>query len=418
MKTLLVGKSKLEGEVTLQGAKNAALKFLAASLLTSGDVLVERCPVGMSDVQVHLDMLNCLGKVCKYQDNNSVLISEGGAVTQELMWDGRSIRNTLLVLGALFARHGYGKVPLPGGCRLGERKYDLHVDILEAFGGSVRDDHDYLVVERDVAKPLKGATVHLPLRSTGATENFLLIASLSAGKSVLYNPHVRPEVINLIELLRLMGADVRGFGQERIEVVGRPEGLSGARIRTIPDNMEALTWMIGSAMTSGHVLIKDFPFDHLEVPLIFLRESGVKIFREGYDALVYGGACYPVEIATGPYPGINSDMQPLIAAFATQSQGTSKIVDLRFPGRYQYMEEMQKMGVKAKIDGDILIIRGGDSLQGSTVRATDLRAGVALCMLGMVSEGETRINDAWQIERGYADFSKKARSLGANVDEI
>ncbi|MFD0848393.1 UDP-N-acetylglucosamine 1-carboxyvinyltransferase [Sphingosinicella xenopeptidilytica] len=410
---LRVRKSSLQGEIRLQGAKNSALHLLTASLLTAERVVLTNYPKDLYDAQVHVGMLEALGKTCR-SDDNTIEIYETAAPTTRLVWPGRSIRNTLLILGSLFARVGYGAVPHPGGCDLGDRKYDIHVQVIEAFGGRVFELGGDLCAER--SGPLNACTLELPIRSTGATENALLIASLAEGTSNIYNPHIRPEILNLIEMLELMGASITIHGQERIEVTGNPDGHSGARVNVIPDNMEALTWVAAAAMTGGQVLIHDFPYDHLEVPLIYMRESGVRVFREQRDAFVTASKCYPVEISTGPYPGINSDMQPIFAAFASQANGLSKIVDLRFPGRYQYAAEMQKLGVEAGIEGDFLHVRGSRPLRGCNVTATDLRAGISLVLLGLVADGETRIHESWQIFRGYENFLAKIRSLQGNVD--
>lgn len=410
---LKVRKSKLQGEVRLQGAKNSALRLLAASLLTSERIVLTNYPRDLFDAQVHVGMLEALGKTCTADDDTLGIVQAVPPPTR-LVWEGRSIRNTLLILGSLFARLGYGAVPHPGGCDLGDRKFDIHVQVIEAFGGRVFEMDGDLCAER--SGPLKACTIELPIRSTGATENALLIASMAEGTSNIYNPHIRPEILNLIEMLELMGASITVHAQERIEVTGNPDGLSGARVNVIPDNMEALTWVAAAAMTGGQVMLHEFPYDHLEVPLIFMRESGVRVFREGRDALVTASQCFPVEISTGPYPGINSDMQPIFAAFASQANGLSKIVDLRFPGRYQYATEMRKLGVDTSIEGDFLHVRGSRRLQGCDVVATDLRAGISLVLLGLVADGETRIHESWQIFRGYENFLAKIRALQGDVD--
>ena len=228
----------------------------------------------------------------------------------------------MLILGALTARFGEGKVPLPGGCKLGERKYDLHVMLLERLGAEVWEEDDFLCAKAKDGR-LKGNTIHLPMRSTGATENSIIAASLAEGSTVLWNPHIRPEIMDLIDMLSKMGAKIQVFGQQRIEIVGVSK-LSGVVHSVIPDNMEALTWAIGSVITNGDVEIENFPVDHLEVPLIFLKESGFKWYKGKDSVIVKGGTPYPIEISTGPYPGINSDMQPILAVYGAMSKGESK----------------------------------------------------------------------------------------------
>ena len=406
-------KTRLAGQVKVSGAKNSSLRLLAASLLTDEDIYLKNFPNGLLDVQVHLEMLEVLGKNY-YTADDEVMIKEiDRNTTTTLKWDGRSIRNTLLILGALTARFGEGKVPLPGGCKLGERKYDLHVMLLENLGAKVWEEDDYLCAKVERGR-LIGNDIVLPMRSTGATENAIICGSLASGITTIWNPHIRPEIMDLIDMLNKMGAEITVYGQKCI-VVNGVKKLNGVKHAVIPDNMEALTWAIGSVITGGDVEILNFPFEHLEVPLIYLRESGMKFYRGQNSLIVRGGEPFPVEISTGPYPGINSDMQPLFAVYGAMSRGESKIVDLRFPGRYGYAEELAKMGMKYRVEGDMLVINGGTTLKGTEVKALDLRAGIALLLAGMTAEGETIISDAWQIKRGYENLEEKLRNLGVSL---
>src|SRR5690554_882895 len=410
--TIKISGASLNGKVKVSGAKNSALRLLAASILTEESIELTNFPNGLLDIQVHLQMLEVLGKSYT-AESDSVIITEGDRkTTNHLIWEDRSIRNTLLILGALVARWGEGRVPLPGGCKLGERKYDLHVMLLEKLGAKVWEEDDYLCAKTD--GKLKGTDITLPMRSTGATENSIICASLAEGKTTVWNPHIRPEIMDLIDMLNKMGAKIEVFGQKCIEIEG-VEKLSGVKHEVIPDNMEALTWAIGAVVTGGDVEIQNFPFEHLEVPLVFLRESGMKFYRGENSLIVRGGEAYPVEISTGPYPGINSDMQPLFAVYGAMSRGESKIVDLRFPGRYGYAEELAKMGMKYQVEGDMLVIEGGTPLKGATVTALDLRAGIALLLAGLTADGDTTIENAWQIERGYEDLVGKLAALSVKI---
>ena len=404
----------LRGVVTLPGAKNTALRLLAASLLTSERVTLTQYPAPLLDAQIHVKMLEKLGKTARVEGDR-IEIYESGPLSPELVWEGRTIRNTLLILRALTARLGAGRVPLPGGCKLGERKYDLHVMVLERLGARVWDEDDALCAEAP-AGGLVGADIHLPLRSTGATENAILCASLARGVTRVWNPHIRPEILDLIAMLRAMGAKIRVFGQEHIEITG-VEGLVSAEHRVIADNMEAITWLVGAVMTGGDVEIRRFPYADLEVVLAHLKAAGAVLYRNDDALIVRGGACYPIEISTGPHPGINSDVQPILAAWGARARGESRIVDLRFPGRYGYAEEMARMGVSYEIRGDMLVLKGaGGVLKGASVRALDLRAGAALALCGLIAEGETVVTDAWQIGRGYVHFVEKLRALGATAE--
>ena len=408
----IIEPSRLEGVVQVSGAKNSILRLLAASLLTNDKIEISNYPSTLLDAQIHADMLEVLGKKCSVSDQR-IVISEDVPVSSRLEWHKRSIRNTLLILGALLARTGSGAVPLPGGCNLGDRKYDLHEMVFRSLGADVWTEAEMLCAQ--VKRSLIGADIHLPIRSTGATENAIICGTLAEGVTRIWNPHIRPEILDLIEFLNSMGAKIRVFGQEHIEITG-VEALTGTKHRVIPDNMEALTWLIGSVVTNGDVEITDFPFSHLEIPLIHLRESGARFYRNEDSIIVRGGRCYPIEISTGPYPGINSDMQPLFAVYGTCATGESRIVDLRFVGRYGYAEELRKMGAQCNVDGDMLRITGGTQLIGADVKALDLRAGIALAIAALVADGATTIHDAWQVERGYDRFVAKLRSLGGNIE--
>lgn len=409
-KNLKISKSRLEGSVRLSGAKNSALKLLTASVLTSETIELYNSPNGLLDMQVHIKMLNQMGKHC-IEGDRFLKITEN-KLTTELLWDERSIRNSLLILGALTTRFGTGKVPLPGGCPLGDRKYDLHLMLLEKFGAKVWEENGYLCTS--VKDKLVGCEINLPIRSTGATENAIICATLATGESTIWNPHIRPEIIDLISMLNKMGAKIKVYGQKCIVIKGVEE-LGGVQHSVMPDNMEALTWSIASVVTQGDIEIIDFPFEHLEVPLVHLRESGMKFYKGSNSLIVKGGTPFPIDISTGPYPGINSDMQPLLAVYGAMSKGESRIIDLRFPGRYDYAEQLSKMGVKYEIRGSLLVIHGGTPLNGASVTATDLRAGIALVLAGLTAEGETEISDSWQIDRGYENLVKKLKNLGANV---
>jgi UDP-N-acetylglucosamine 1-carboxyvinyltransferase len=406
--------SRLVGQVRVSGAKNSVLRLLAASLLTSGTVVLDNYPDGLLDAIVHVGMLEALGKRCTVADG-ALRIDELQAPPSELVWTGRSIRNTLLILGALVARTGAGSVPLPGGCDLGDRKYDLHELVLRKLGCEVWEKDNRLYAS--APHGLVGAEIALPLRSTGATENALIAGSLASGRTTLWNPHIRPEILDLARFLTRMGARITVNGQESIVIEGAAQ-LDGITHRVMPDNMEALTWLIGSVMTGGDVEILDFPFDDLEVPLIFLRESGARVFRDRDVAIVRSGRPYPVEISTGPYPGINSDMQPLFAALGACARGESRVVDLRFSDRYGYLEEFRRMGIESSVDRGTARISGAARINAAEVRALDLRTGAALALLGLVADGTTRVSDAWQIERGYDAFQHKLLGLGASARAV
>ena len=409
----IISKSKLQGSVKISGAKNSVLKLLAASILTHEKITLYNYPASLIDAQIQVSMLNQLGKVC-FLEKDILSIEERNNIQTELLWEGQSIRTTLLVLGALLTRLGFGKVPLPGGCKLGERKYDLHVDIFQKLGAEVWEENGFLCAK--AKNGLVGNDIFLPIRSTGATENGIICGSLAKGTTRIWNPHIRPEIIDLANFLNKMGAKIIIHGQEHIEIMG-VEHLYGTQHHVMPDNMEALTWLVATAITGGDLQIYDFPYEHLEVPLIHLRESGCKFYinESEHSLIVRNSTPYPIEISTGPYPGINSDMQPLFAVYAACAKGQSKIVDLRFPNRYGYADELIKMGLDCEVKNNILVINGGRKLVGARVKAIDLRAGAALLLAGMVAEGKTIIEDSWMIERGYDNIFEKLKLITNKV---
>lgn len=413
---ITVKQSVINGKVKVSGAKNSVLRLMAASLLTEEKITIHNYPSTLLDAEVHKEMLEVLGKSCEVE-RGKLVVSEVNTPFAKLEWEGRSIRNTLLILGALVTRTGYGAVPLPGGCSIGggsgERAYDLHVMLLEKLGAIVWEEDGYLCAKAETNK-LIGTDIHLPIRSTGATENAIIAGSLAEGVTRVWNPHVRPEILDLIDMLNDMGAQITVYGQEHIEIRGVSK-LTGTSHKVIPDNVEALTWLIAASVTGGEVEIENFPFEHLEIPMAFLKESGARVYQCGQSMIVRGSKCYPMEVSTGPYPGINSDMQPIMAVYAAKANGQSKFIDLRFPGRYGYARELAKMGLEIDIVGNLLTINGGKNLKGNSVQALDLRAGIALAIAGMIAEGETEIQDAWQITRGYDHFVEKMLSLGASI---
>lgn len=410
---------RLSGIVELSAAKNSMLRLLVGTILSSGRCEIAAYPRSMLDADILRKMLIAMGKTVSFS-GSAIVIEEHRELNPDLRWSERSIRSTVLMMAALLGRCGRGVVPHPGGCAIGdadagERKIDLHIMIFEAMGARIWAEGEYLY--GDAPGGLKGAEIHLPIRSTGATESGILAGCLAHGTTTIWGPHVRPEILDLIDMLNKMGANIEVFGQERIVVHGVKE-LRGVAHDCVADNVEAISWAVAAAITGGDIEIRNFPTAHLEVPLIFLREAGVKFFSNGDATIVRHSKCFPIDISTGPYPGINSDMQPLFAAFALFANGESRIIDLRFPGRYHYARELERMGAKMSVDGNMLHIYGGNKLHATAVRATDLRAGMALLIASLSIEGTTIIDEAWQIERGYDGIWDKLKSLGAGVEFV
>lgn len=410
---MIIFPSRINGEINITGAKNAVLRYLAASILTDKDLTLTNYPINMLDVTVHEEMLEVLGKHISH--DNHVCHICGSVAQSELIWEKRSIRNTLLILGCLLAKTGYAKVPLPGGCSLGDRKFDIHIELIKAFGGQIWEENGYLCAK--APNGLKGCDFHLRMRSTGATENAILMGTLADGVSRIWNPHIRPEILDLIKLLNEMGAEIIVNGPESIIIHGKKTLPNSVVHESLSDNMQALTYLIAGGIAGGELKITNFPFKDLEIPLYFLEFSGLKYYRSDKELIVRRCNQFPVDISTGPYPGINSDMQPLFAVWAALAGGKSTITDLRFKGRYAYVDELSKMGVHSNIEDNTLSIHGGNPIHGASVRALDLRAGAALLLMSLVADGPTHIEDFWMIERGYDDIKHLMLEIGIKYVE-
>ncbi len=402
------------GEVTLSGAKNAALKVLAASVLAEEDVVLDNMPLNIRDVRIKLQMLRAMGARIEERGALGVRISwPASGPSSEIPGRFGSVRTSLLLLGALLGRTGRGSVPLPGGCRIGPRKHDMHIMALESLGAVCRERGDRLEAR---AKSLTGGRIVFPFRTTGGTENAILAAVRARGRTLLCNAHTRPEVMDLIRFLNCLGARISVLGSGLIEIEG-VDRLGGGRYSIIYDNVEAMTFAVFAAITKGRISIRHFPAEDLEVPMIYLRESGVRFRREG-DCLVVErpGLLTPFDLSTGTYPGVNSDIQPLFAALASQAEGETRITDIRFRDRFQYVAELGKLGARISVRGNTVIVSGPCALRGAEVNATDLRGGAALVAAALVAEGPTTIRSAEQIDRGYEDLAGKLAAVGVRVN--
>ena len=405
------GGARLEGEIRLSGAKNSALRLLAASILTDNTVILTGCPVLLQDSRIHIAMLEALGKVINI-DGDTISISEPTELKTELIWEGPSIRNTLLIAGALYSRFGVAKVPFPGGCKLGERKIDIHLELFKAMGAKIAPSDTHIILKKD--KHIEGLVdFRLPLRSSGATENALIMSSFSSVDLKLSNPHVRPE--DLIAFLKKIGANIVPYGQDYFRIRGSQLRKVSVTHNVIPDNVEAMTWLIAAIITQGNVSILNFPWAHLEMPMIHLLEGLSFISYRSGVLRVDGRGATSFELATGPYPGINSDMQALFAAYGLQAQGDSRIVDLRFLDRFQYASELKKTGAGLLVEGNSLKIIGGRPLASANMNATDIRGGMAMVLVALIAKGTSQIHNMYQVERGYERLDDKLRILGVNV---
>ena len=411
-KLLVIGGKKLEGMVELSGAKNAALPILVGSLLANDVVTLKNIPRDMEDIQVMLQILEHMGA----KVNGETCIDPTNIREWEVPEDlGSRIRYTLLMLGCLLAKLGKVKIPVPGGCGIGERKFDIHVDGLRALGAKIEVKEG--IIEGEAAK-LKGTNFRLRLPSTGGTENLVLAACFAEGHTTLQNAHTRPEVLDLINFLNNMGAKISVPTDGCIEIDG-VEQLHGSEYTMMSGRDEAITYIAAAGVTRGNIYIKHVDISSIEYPVAAFRKAGLKI-SDAKDGIHVSSPdeLKPTDVITAPYPGINSDMQPFFAVLATQAEGTSRIIDTRFTNRFQYVPELEKMGARVEVDGNTSIVRGKNKLKGAKVEATDLRAGGALVIAGLAAEGETEITNVYQVDRGYEHIETKFAGLGADIKRI
>ena len=408
---LVTGGARLAGTVSVSGAKNSALKLMAASLLAPGRSVITNVP-RIRDCLVMAEMLDHLGVACHLSRGTAQLdatVVDGFEAPHELV---RQMRASIVILGPLLARCGRARVALPGGDEIGARPVELHVRGLQRMGATFRSEHGYLVAE---APNLHGASITLDYPSVTATENLLLAAVLARGTTVIDNAAREPEIADLALFLTAMGAQVDGAGTSTIEIAGVDE-LRPAEHATVPDRIEAGTWAAAAVATLGDVTIANAHPDHLDLLLTKLADAGAEV--EMTEAgLRVRQAVRPraVDFVTLPYPGIATDFQPILLAMLAVADGTSIVTENVFEGRFLYVGELQRMGADIRTEGHHAVVRGVPRLSAAPVRALDIRAGMALVIAALCADGETEVADVHHIDRGYEDFEGKLRSLGAHV---
>ncbi len=411
MKIKIEGGVRLNGEVSIIGAKNSALPIMAATLLTDGTTVIHNIP-DLKDVHTMMSMLENFGAKLKFKKNIlEVTINEILPVDPPED-QVKQMRASFLVAGPLLARLGKIRIPLPGGCQIGSRPVDLHLKGFQALGAKVTSEHGYVDLE---TKGLKGASIYLDIPTVTGTENIMMAAVLARGKTEIINAAKEPEVVDLAEALNKMGAKIKGAGTDRIEIEG-VDSLSPVEHTIIPDRIEAGTFLVAGAITGGEVTIKGARKDHLGAVLGKLEEMGHKIEAEEERIRIIaknvGKAC---DITTAPYPGFPTDMQALFASLLGVSKGTSIITETIFDRRFGFVDELIRMGANMRVQGNTLIIVGIKRYSGASVTAGDLRAGAALIMAGLNAEGTTEISGVEHIERGYEAIDKKLKILGAKI---
>jgi len=413
---IIVEKSPpLKGTVRIDGAKNAVLPILAATLLATDNCVLEDIP-DLVDVEVICEVLTSLGAVVKKTGKGKIEINSYGINNIEAPYElMRKMRASFLVMGPLLARMGKARISMPGGCAIGTRPIDLHLKGFRALGAEIEVGHGFVEARVD---QLIGDRIYLDFPSVGATENLMMAATMAKGETVIENAAMEPEIVDLANFLNEMGANVKGAGTSTIRIQG-VEVLKGAKHSVIPDRIEAGTFMIAAAMTGGDIVIENVITNHIKPIIAKLIEAGAEVIEDGDRVRVIGHKhVKSVDIKTLPYPGFPTDMQSQFMALMSIADGTSVIIETVFENRFMHVDELKRMGTDIKIDGRSAVIQGTNNLMGAPVKATDLRAGAALILTGLIADGITEISDIYHIDRGYTDIEEKFRKLGAIIYRV
>jgi UDP-N-acetylglucosamine 1-carboxyvinyltransferase len=418
-KLLIQGGNKLNGTIKVGGAKNAVLPIIAATLLTEGQCRILGVPK-LTDVYTIGTVLESLGAKVTIQDDETqddeMQITAEKIISSEAAYEYvRRMRASFLVMGPLLARTGKAVISLPGGCAIGTRPIDLHLKGFKALGAKIEYGQGYIEAKAD---KLIGSRIYLDFPSVGATENIMMAATLAEGTTILENSAEEPEIVDLANLLNSMGAKIKGAGTKIIRIEGQPS-LRGTTHNVIPDRIEAGTYMAAAAIAGGNVLVDNVIVDHLKPVVAKLKEAGVEIKEEDNGVrVISNGQLKGVDIKTLPYPGYPTDMQAQMMALMTVAQGTSVITETVFENRFMHVNELKRMGAKIKTEGHTAIVEGVPKLCGAQVKATDLRAGAALVIAGLVAEGHTEVSNLNHLDRGYYKLEQKLRTIGADITRI
>ncbi|WP_404330437.1 UDP-N-acetylglucosamine 1-carboxyvinyltransferase [Mesobacillus maritimus] len=415
-KIIVRGGQRLSGTVKVEGAKNAVLPVIAATLLASDGKSIIRDVPTLSDVYTINQVLRSLNAEVVFK-NNTIVVDASRELKIEAPFEYvRKMRASVLVMGSLLARNGRARVALPGGCAIGSRPIDQHLKGFEAMGAKVKVGNGF--IEAEAPEGLHGAKIYLDFPSVGATENIMMAAVLANGLTTIENVAKEPEIVDLANFLNKMGAKVKGAGTGTIKIEG-VKMLFGADHNIIPDRIEAGTFMVASAITGGNVLVKGAVPEHLSSLIAKMQEMGVIIEEEAEGIRVIGPEkLKAVDIKTMPHPGFPTDMQSQMMALLLRAEGTSMITETVFENRFMHVEEFRRMNAQIKIDGRSVIMNGPSDLQGAEVAATDLRAAASLILTGLVADGITRVTELKHLDRGYVDFHDKLAGLGADIERV
>ena len=414
---IVQGGNQLQGSVKIEGAKNAVLPILAATLLAEeGTTVLTNVPI-LSDVITMNQVIHYLNADVQFeQETNTVTINAEKPLEIEAPYEYVSeMRASIVVMGPLLARNGHAKVAMPGGCAIGKRPIDLHLKGFQALGAKIIQKDGYIEA---IADELIGNNIYLDFPSVGATQNIMMAAVKAKGITVIDNVAREPEIVDLANVLNKMGAKIHGAGTETMRIEG-VEQLVGVNHSIVQDRIEAGTFMVAAAMTQGNVLIEEGIMEHNRPLISKLIEMGAEITEEPAGIRVIGPKVIkPTDIKTLPHPGFPTDMQAQVTAIQALAQGVNMVNETVFENRFQHLEEMRRMNVNVKIEGNIAIIEGNDAVQGTVVHATDLRAAAALILIGLRATGVTRVRNLQYLDRGYYKFHEKLQKLGANVERV
>ena len=420
-KIILTGGSKLSGKIDISGAKNAALPLMATTLLTNEKMFLENIP-RLGDVGSMRELLEGVGvEIEDLTKSSASLELKCEKITNtEAPYDiVRKMRASILVLGPLIARSGKARVSLPGGCAIGNRPVDLHLNALMQMGAQIDLSRGYVEAKVTRGNRLQGSRINFPMVSVGATENIMLAASLADGETELSNVAREPEIVNLAECLIKMGAEIEGQGTDTIRIQGK-ESLRGTTHSVIADRIEAGTFAIAACITGGKLELVGANFSDLRAVLDVLLASGARIEENSSGILVEGpnGSPCAVDIMTDPYPGFPTDLQAQVMAYMTRVDGASMITETIFENRFMHVPELNRMGANINVHNSTALIRGVNKLMGAPVMATDLRASVSLVLAGLAASGETTISRIYHLDRGYESLVSKLKSCGAMIDRV
>jgi len=412
-KLIISGQAKLEGEIRISGSKNAALPIIAASLLVNGECVIGNVP-HLNDVTTTLELLGRMGVEISIDEKLNVAINTKNISNYVAPYElVRTMRASILVLGPLLAHYGEAEVSLPGGCAIGSRPVDLHIEGLRAMGADIVVENGYIKAK---AERLKGATIVLDIVTVTGTENLMMAAVLAEGKTVIENAAREPEVTELALFLTAMGAKIKGIGTDKLTIQGVKK-LHEAEHKVFADRIETGTYLVAAAISGGKIKVKDAYPENLDAVLEKLRKAGADI-TTGHDWIsldMHGKRPKAVDIKTAPYPAFPTDMQAQFCVLNAIADGTSSVVETVFENRFMHIHELQRMGANIHLEGNTAVIKGVDTLTAAEVMATDLRASACLVLAGLIAKGDTTVDRIYHIDRGYECIEEKFQQLGANI---